>query len=543
MAEFPQTFPFYFDPSAPTIVDEQKSASYRPVIIAELTKDGETSYTFKNTDRLTRLELTQKYYREDGTIVLYNSDLFMSDLDLLNYSLTIKMGFLISGIEKTVTFPPLKITAQSYLSQMGKAVCVLQFKGIMSLVSIDFASMPYSKGGNAKSLVDEIFKATLEPFTHCQAYETVWHGDTGLSGINIFDGTDLFSIELNYSRMYSAQMLLELSDSLPRPEADGKIHFRVPKTTGTDYDYTFELDGHTFFWKNKRNNIIIPNAVKVTASYTDYWGEDHSYSGTATSEPSYSSRPVWYYIYAGDLRSNDDCTALAESILNSIILADNKGEFEAPPCIYLKLGDYIKVTDIRQGDGGEVSGNASEIVWQYGDGKFRQIIGIGGFLINRNTLKMVRDYEPEDEKFFVKNWLAMSCPKTWLYANQYIFMGIVPLTKFRHLLLGHYSVWANSTGGCVGVGIVEETYREVEGGGSVVDGFDITTIIFLRAASSPVSELEGWRYARSMEHAIHAYTSYDNSMKIGFFLMNTGGAPVMVSGHIAFDIQWSGGLP
>jgi len=347
VSPFPYTFPFYWDNIQTDLLSHEADKSYTPYIHIQLTKTGYTTYNYYTSGRVLEVSVHQDPFSDNATVVLRNNDQHFKNIDLRDYKMVINWGLTISGSNYTVPIAPQWVVTQTFHSEEGVLTCELYSKGILSTLADEHASGEYTGGGNAKSIVDEILNATLSPYSHCATWDVIWHGDTGLDGINIYAPSDAFIVDLNTDRLTAARQLIDFGISFMRPEADGKIHMRIPKTSGTDYDHTFALDGHVFFWNNRHDKVLIPNRVSVRCEMTDQWGDDRVYTGEASEDNSY--KDITFFQRAYDLQSNDEATAIAQSILNNIKQNEDYGEAEVPISFYTQICDYIKITDVREG--------------------------------------------------------------------------------------------------------------------------------------------------------------------------------------------------
>lgn len=348
---FPYNFPFYFDDIQTSLLDHQTDHSFRPYIKLELTKSGEDSYNICAGGKLISLDYYESLYSDEAQIILDNRGQYFTDVDLRGYKVVFKLGLQLQGNNYYITLAPRWVIDMGFESQPGVMRCVLNCEGFISKMSHDKASKEYNGSGTAKQIADGILKATLAPFNHCEPVDVVWHGDSGLDGINIYAPSDYFSISLNDNRLSSLRKLIDMSNSFMRTEEDEKVHLRIPVTSGNEYDYTFSLDGHQFFSHKLNKNILIPNRVVVTSENEIIAASGKvtpvTYTGSANDSESYALMPKSYYVDVPGLSGNDEASNLAESILKNFQQGNPKGSLEVPVDYYLKLGDYIQVEDKR----------------------------------------------------------------------------------------------------------------------------------------------------------------------------------------------------
>lgn len=440
MAPFPYVFPFLFDNVSSELLDHDSDSSVKPYIHIEFTKAGETTYDYYTTDRILKVDIHQDPFREDGTVILANHDQHFLAIDLLDYKATISFGLNIEGTNHTNDIAPYWVVAQTFRSEQGVLTCKLYLKGIISTLRDDRSSGEYTGSGSAKSIANSILTAGLTCYSHCTAWEVIWHGDTGLDSINIYAPSDAFSILLNTDRLDAARQLIDLGTSFMRPEADGKIHMRIPKTTGTDYDHEFSLDGHVFFWHVKHKKALIPNSVSVRCETTDVNGDAVTYTGTAQDSESVEAyEAVWYYQRAYDIQSDAEAADIAEGVLANIKQNEALGKVEVPISFYAQVCDYIKITDKREGT--ETVANIGSIDWRYEAGKYRQILGVGGWWNRRRAMGFMQRYiadEPIHREF--PFWITITLPATKLEAGKWINMLAFVIPHYRTLFVKHYSI-------------------------------------------------------------------------------------------------------
>jgi hypothetical protein len=454
---FPYSFPFYFDP-IPTagLLTHQSDASRSPYIKVDLTKTGSDPYSIL-IDPLYQIDVHLDPYKDTGEFYVNNYDQAWTSIDLNGYSVVYNFGLTVSGTSTSIALPPQKIVEQGFASLEGKAVCLLKSKGKISLLRDDHASIEYWGGGTAKEIVDQILKATLTPFTHCEAYDVVWHGDTGLDGINVFSPSDSFYIGVNTTRFDAVHTLLNMSSSVMRVESDNKIHIRVPITSGTTVAREFSLDSHVYFWLQKNQGLVVPNAVKVTGQNDNaeiIWDSQTGlpyvivgpleYTGTATEAADFALWPVYHYVTASGLQSNEEAVNMAEGVLASFKQSQPMGAVEVPVNFYANLHDYIKVTDARAGNK-VFYGNIGAIDWHFSPGKYNQVYSFGGYL-NKNRSPFTQQFIPKTERIKIDYWHTVTLPKTKLLSGESFIFHTLVIPHYRRFFIGPYMVNTNGLG-------------------------------------------------------------------------------------------------
>lgn len=436
MPVWPCLFPIMWGETS--LLAHESDHSYDPYIHIQFTKTGETTYNVYNSDYLLQGDIHQDPFRDNGTIILENQDQHFKDIDLQDYKATIKLGLTISGINYTRTLAPFWVKTQDFISQQGTLACQLGLDGILSKLKYDHASTSVLDiGTTAKNLVDKILKATVSSYSHCTAWEVIWHGDSGLDSITLYLPSSAFGIYLGTTRADAVRQLLDFGTSFMRPEDDGKIHMRIPKTSGTDYDHEFALDGHVFFYNNRISRVLIPNSVKVTCE-TEIGGTEYTFTGTAQDTTSIEAyKEVMYPYRAYDLDSDAEALAIATGILANIRQNASYGQAEVPIAFYLNVLDYIKVTDIRENT--TTVGNVGSIDWHFDQKKYRQTIGIGGYW-NRRKTGFTQDYIEKPLKREFSVWSSATLPATKLANGQMIAMCNFTIPHYRRLFVRNYTI-------------------------------------------------------------------------------------------------------
>ena len=325
--------------------------------------------------RLLKSTHTEKQWSSPATVVLNDSDLTLTSLDLEGYKAVISYGFTTSEGDEWSATAPLWVVGQQRDSMQGKVICSLSLEGIFDRLGKDKASATYTQEASdtntAKTLITAIAGATLAPYTHCKAYTVTYDSEDSL--IDSFIPADYFRVNLNDSRLSKIQELLGYTTCKARPENDEEIHIFTPTTTGTSYDYEYSLADtyHTFLSKRYRRRVVSPNYIVVQnhpdqGSFTGY-AKDSSASLTDMEEREY------HYARA---TSTAQCASLASAILSRYQLQDERGAGILPIMnIGAEVYDYNKVTDARAGD--SVTGNVGYITRNVGGNKFGMEFGFG----------------------------------------------------------------------------------------------------------------------------------------------------------------------
>lgn len=379
-----------------TLENAQKSSSIKAIYKIVLTS-GATTYTYEQ-DRILPSSHDEELYSHRATIILDNSDAEFDDKDLKGYQGVISYGAVgKTGAEYSAT-APVWVIDQQFNSQPGKLTCELILEGIPNLMAEDEASANYIPASDdtetVKSLVDAIAGATLACFNHCKAFTVEW--DTGYDSLaDTYMPKDSFRIYVGGNRLAAIRRLLDYTANVARFEDDGKVHILKPVSTGTDYDYEYNLQsGHTIFSKAYRDSLVIPNKVIVQSRPND----SPSYSGSAQIS-GYADLPdelkKTNYIQAR-LANNAQATSIAEAVIAKAEMWAERGSAEVPMNVGAEVFDYVKATDQRQGDAR--TGNLGYVHRRFGGGKWLMTFGFGNwtaFLRYRQILKELETYTPE----------------------------------------------------------------------------------------------------------------------------------------------------
>lgn len=213
--------------------------------------------------------------------------------------------------------------------------------------------------------------AGVNVFSHCEAYTVVYDSEDSL--IDTYCPADSFKIKEGTSRLDAINTLLTYTTCAKRIGVDGKIHIRVPVTTGTTYDSQYSLaSGHTFFSKSIREALVLPNKITVHSFPND----DNQYTGSATSATSYALLPVEDFIKTRLTSSDPQAIDLAGARIAQLERNAQRGSARVPMNLGSEIIDYILVTDQRQSD--TRTGNIGFIRRSYIPGKkFDMIFAFG----------------------------------------------------------------------------------------------------------------------------------------------------------------------
>ncbi len=291
-----------------------------------------------------------------------------------------------------------------------------------------------------KTLLQGISGASLSPsFTWPTAYTINFDSEDQL--IDSFTPADLFTIKLGESRLAKMRELLGYTKSVMRANNNTALHVLVPihsletwvadtkyelndyvqpttpnnnftyKATSVSgdqkshatteptwpttaggtvvddqvtwtavapqYEYSLASGEHTFFSKEKRTRVVMPNYVVVLSPpshATKYYGtaEDTEFTGLSDMTKRWTE-------YAR-LDSTEEAQYLAKAILQNFKRGASVGAGMVPMTVNLEVHDWIKITDDRRGD--TALGNVARIQRVYGAGMFKMHIDFGHLRID-----------------------------------------------------------------------------------------------------------------------------------------------------------------
>jgi len=374
-----------------TLKAGQQAGALNPLYKIEFTK-GASSYTY-GQDRILPSEHDEELYSHRAKIVLNNRDAEFNDKDLKGYDAVISYGVIGKAGEEYLATASLSIIDQQFDSDPNKLTCTLELEGMPNLMGEDEASEPYMPDEDdtktVKTLVNAIVGATLDPFTHCKAFEVVW--DDGYDTLaDNYKPKDSFRVYTSGSRLAALRRVLDFTANVPRFEADGKVHILRPVTSGESFDYEYNLEsGHTFFSKAYRNSLVFPNRVVVKSRDDD----DPQYSGSAqiTGYDSLPDKVKKTKFVQVRLESNDQAEDIAEALIAKAEMGAARGQAEIRINVGAEAFDYVKVVDQRQGD--TRTGNLGYIHRRFGKDKWLMTFGFGNWLDMLRYQKILKELE------------------------------------------------------------------------------------------------------------------------------------------------------
>ena len=333
-----------------TLVKAQQSTSVKALTKLVLTS-GSTTYTY------TKENILDYKKTEDGPlqsleITLNNADQSLTDIDFRAYEGVLSNGAVTTRGEEYSACAPMTVISQQFNSDPKKLECTLYLEGICNLMQSDQACETYQPDSDntdsIRDLIDAIAGATLDAFSHCTEYTTVWeYGYDDLA--DTYQPKDDFRVYVGNNRLSKINQLLDLTKNVMVPKADGKLHIFKPVTSGSSYDYQYSLEDsdipHPFFAKALRNTLVIPNYVQVHSRCDD----DPIYTGTATDATSFALLRKYAFKEAR-LDSNDQAESIAEAILVKAQMWCEAGAVDVPMNVGAEVYDYVKVTDEREDD-------------------------------------------------------------------------------------------------------------------------------------------------------------------------------------------------
>jgi len=343
-----------------------RQSTIDPLVRVVLTL-GEDSLTYVR-GRILSTEEQLEPYSHTAEVLLDNSDGEFTSKDLRGYRVVIGWGAVTTAGEEYLDSPPLTVLRQELLSERGALTCRLLCQGIPDGLAEDRASESYAPDASdtttVQSLINAILSGSLPCHAHCPSVGYEWDESDALA--TSYRPRDGFRVYVNGSRLAAIRRLSDFTACAMRVEADGKLHFFRPVTSGTTYDHEFSLasGSHAFLQKAGSQALVIPNRIVVRTP--EDW--PISYSGTATDSTSFALMPrTQYQTAAAD--SNTQAALIAESMLAKHRLHSPVAKLTVPLAPQVKVLDYLKVTDSRLGD--SVSGNAGLVRHRWAAGGTR----------------------------------------------------------------------------------------------------------------------------------------------------------------------------
>ena len=376
-----------------TLASALRQATVTPLVRLVLTLGAESLTCTRS--RILAAQEEAEPYTHSAELMLDNSDGEFTSRDLRGYRAVIGWGALTRAGEEYLDSPPLTVIRQELASERGTLTCRLVCQGIPDGLAEDRASeahMPdVADTTTLQSVINSVLAGSLPCYGHCDSIPYQWDGTDSLAtGYKPRDG---FRVYTNGARLAALRRLLELTTCAMRVEADGALHFFTPVTSGGTYDHEFSLaaGAHAFLQKAGRQALVIPNRIVVRTP--EDWAI--GYSGLATDAASYALMPkTQYQTAAAD--SDTQATLIAESMLSKHRLQSPVAKLTVPLAPQVRVLDYLKVTDARQGD--TVSGNVGLVrhLWAAGRGRTPGIwqtdIELGGWSSVRSLANRLEIY-------------------------------------------------------------------------------------------------------------------------------------------------------
>ena len=330
-------------------------------------------------------------YRASAQIVISNHDGFLNDLQLTGKELLIAWGAYVEGGAVYSQAAPLRVKGEHYSSSQGKLTVELECFGIMQELDDDHASEEYTAAAAAtvKDLLNGVLTAPLiAPYSSATQYRVIFDSEDALIDSVTPEGS--FVIKANESRLLVVKRLLDHTNCVARigeeePDASGRrtIHIFKPTTSGETYDaeYSLTKGEHAFFAKAASEILTIPNLIVVKTPT----GVTPAYSGTARDLDSINSyKEVKHTEYVAGLASDAEAGEIAQALLSKIQMFKETAAISAPMNCGAEIYDYVKVTDVRQGD--EIVGNIGVLKRSWKPGKYDMSFSFGGWLDDRKVL-------------------------------------------------------------------------------------------------------------------------------------------------------------
>ena len=372
------------------LLAEQKKENYILEVAVAFwdANDLENHTTYNTAKWFTKTAILSLYHLESpwdyhAQIVIDNSDGYFTNRDYKGYYLRIGYGAHHSQGEEYSFASSMVVVSQQNLSVPGQLLATFNAVGVINMLAYDYAlDIPQYTGIDAtwtiKDIISKMFDQSLVIFQGSHAYTLSW--DSEDSVIDSFcpgASSDLpFEVVNGELRLDKFRELLDYTSCVVRWEEDDEFHIFVPTTTGTSYDYEYNLSGltpHKFYVKNYTKRLVIPNQVVVYNQYETVG----RYSGSATDSDSYAVRPIPKYVMTG-VQSNNEAEAVAENILAKARLDCVSGNAQVPMNCGQEIWDYVNIDDSRADD--EISGTIQQIIRRYdNNGIFTMDIHFGSY--------------------------------------------------------------------------------------------------------------------------------------------------------------------
>ena len=392
-----------------TLTAGQKAKIVKALVKIRLTQ-GANDYTYTQT-RILSLNHIEEVYSQTAEVLLDNADGTLTSIDFKGYKGVISYGITTSAGDEYSASAPLWVVGSQLISTQGGLGVRLTLAGTPNFFGEDRAYAAYIGSDNdqktVKDLLTELVKGTLPSWAVSTAYVlddlvkpstdngyvykcttagtsggsapawTTGIGDTitdntvvwtckGLQVVvysntpaytPVFDSEDSlidtfipkesFTLALNETRLAAIQKLLAWTTCVFRVEADEKVHFFTPTTTGTTYNYEYSLASgeHTFFNKTAHNRLVVPNYI-VVANPPE---ETTIFSSSAADTASSDLKEIREYHHLA-VTGTAQAAALATSILTQYQLGVDEGSGLVPLNVGAEVYDYVKITDAREND-------------------------------------------------------------------------------------------------------------------------------------------------------------------------------------------------
>ena len=381
------------DLSATLLTAAQKDPHVKALakIVLTLSTTSYPYYATSGTNRILDIKHIEEPYRQTAEILLDNADGTLTSIDLKGYKGVISYGATTAtGAEYSAT-APLWVVGQQLLSWSdgsGRLACSLALAGTPNLLDTQGASAIYAPDSTntdtVKTILTAIAMKTLSCYTNYHAYTITFDDEAedffAASLVNTFQPKDGFSIYLNESRLSAMEKLLKLTDCVMRVEDDEEIHIFRPTTTGSTYNYTYELGAgnHPFFSMSNRKRLVIPYYVQVDShpSHGDGFTGYATDTDTATLvalDDTLDQREYKYLRLDGHTQAGNIATAI---LLHYQINAQ-KGAAIVPMNFGQEVYDYVNCVDTRDSNT-ERAGNIGRLERYYSPGKFTMNFSFGG---------------------------------------------------------------------------------------------------------------------------------------------------------------------
>lgn len=303
--------------------------------------------TVDYSSRLLQLEHREEAYREEATIILNNSDLALSDVDMRGNEFEIGYGYVASGNEYSNS-ATLWVKSQQLVSLEGQLVCILTCEGqwtkLRELKAMIASDPPYYNVQYTTSTVYDLLELILET-TVSWTLSALAEDDSIM---------DTFTPVLDINQMPFENLaaiiyrLMQMTKSYIRPRASKTWEVKYPQAADAVDETYYSDQSHYFFEYVEKSNILVPNKVGVFANQ----GDDGLWTNIITGEAEDADAiadygEVYMPVIAATITSQGDADNRAAAILARLKAEQLAGRLIVPHDCRVELYDRVKINDAR----------------------------------------------------------------------------------------------------------------------------------------------------------------------------------------------------